>query len=242
MTMMKRCLINVKLTFKFVSFCYTRLVTKKAIDIERERMFLSAYLVPFMKFCVEVFFPRENETLSDMVKRLLRGIVFACVLVVLSQQLMLFWDLYKQKEQERLSAWSFHVEESCADYRGPSQLRRDECARNNIILNTWPLTRAVTHLVRSWNSCLYMPCGDLVRQIATHLEYKIAFILFSLGVASYVANFFACFKRKSIEYSDKLRYKKTQQEQLRFIEQQLATLHKPNTTTTATTSDCRIPI
>lgn len=190
-------------------------------------MFLSAYLVPFLKFSVELFFPRENETLGDMVKRLLRGIVFACLIVVLSQQLMFFWDLYKQKEQERLSAHSFHIEENCEFYRGPSQLRRDECARNNIILNTWPLTRALTHLVRSWNSCLYMPCGEAVRHIASHLEYKIAFILFSLGVASYIANFFTCFKRKSIEFGDKMRYKKTMQEQMRHFEQQMNALKLP---------------
>lgn len=190
-------------------------------------MFLSAYLVPFLKFCVEVFFPRENESMTEMIKRFLRGIVFACLLVVLSQQMMFFWDLYKQKEQERLSAQSFHIEENCDFYRGPSQLRRDECARNNIVLNTWPLTRALTQLVRSWNTCLYMPCGDLARNIASHLEYKIAFILFSLGLVSYIANFFTCFKRKSVEYGDKIRFKKTQQEQMRLLQEQLTSLKTP---------------
>lgn len=168
---------------------------------------LRAFVTPVVGVFYDIFIPQEKKSFGEIFRSFLHAIVFACFVVVLTQQVSSLGDLYAQKGEEYERAYSLYSAE--CPYSGASAARLRECSDLNIIINSWPMVRAVSQLVKGWNSCLYMPCNDLVTHIANGLPYKIAFALITLGVVSYVLNFFNCVKKKSKDYVDKYRLKET---------------------------------
>lgn len=164
---------------------------------------------PVVDTLYNFWLPQEKRSLSEQLRLFLHAILISCILVVVSQQLTLLTEVYPQKTEEYTRAKSLYIEEQCAFYKGSSQARLRECSELNIVINSWPLVRAVTHVVRGWNTCLYMPCNELVRNIADQLQYKIAFILIALALSSYLFNFFSCIKKKPKKWIDDYRWKQT---------------------------------
>jgi len=168
---------------------------------------LRAFVTPVIGVFYDVFIPQEKKSVSEICRSFLHAIVFACVVVVITQQVSLLGDIYAQKGEEYQRAYILYSAE--CPYNGASPARLKECSDLNIILNSWPAARAASQLVKGWNSCLYMPCNELVTHISNGLPYKIAFALITLGIASYMLNFFNCAKKKSKECLDKYRLKET---------------------------------
>lgn len=164
---------------------------------------------PLLTFLYELFVPQKEASLNQIVRRFLHGILFSFIIIVASQQLALFYDAYAQKTEDYNGAVRLYAEEECAFYKGSSQARIKECSELNIIINAWPVTRAISHVIRGWNSCGFSPCQELARNIADHIQYKIGFLLIALALASYIYNFIGCTKKKGKDMYDKYRLKQT---------------------------------
>lgn len=172
----------------------------------KKRM-LRAFVAPVVGVFYDILVPQQKKSASEICRSFLHGIVLTCLVVVITQQVSLLGDLYAQKGEEYQRASSLYRQE--CPYNGASPARLKECSDLNIILHSWPLMRAASLLVKGWNTCLYMPCEELVTNIANGLPYKIAFALITLGIASYLLTFFNCAKKKSKECLDKHRLKET---------------------------------
>lgn len=177
---------------------------------------ITAVVRPLLGIFYDLLIPQEKKSLHEIFRSFLHAILFGCIVVMLSQQISLLNDLYAEKGEEFTRATKLYVEEQCEFYRGSSQARIKECSELNIILNSWPIVRALSAVVKTWNTCLYMPCNELMRNVAEHLQYKIAFIVIALAIASYLFNFFSCTKKKSKEWIDKYRFKKTMEDMAAF--------------------------
>ena len=164
---------------------------------------------PLLGFFYELLVPQKGESFSQIFRRLLHGIFISCLLIIVSQQVVLFHDAYAQKTEELSRSINLYTEEQCVSYKGSSQARIKECSELNIIINSWPIIRAASHVVKSWHSCIIQPCNELARNIADHLQYKIGFLLIMLAIASYIYNIIGCTKKKSKDWYEKLRLKQT---------------------------------
>ncbi len=181
-------------------------------------------VAPIVKGVLGIFYdmliPQEKKSFNEILRSTLHCILFGCIMVVVSQQITLLNDLYAMKQEEYVRSGALYVEEQCASYKGSSQARIRECSDLSIIINSWPIARAISVLVRGWNTCLYMPCNELVRNIADQLQYKIAFIIIALAISSYLFNFFSCIKTKSSEFKEKYRIKQAYKDILSRQQQQ----------------------
>ena len=188
---------------------------------------LAAMARPLFGIVYDLIVPQEDKSFSQIFRRFLHAMLVGCILIVVSQQFSNLNDAYAHKTEEFERSTRLYEEEGCAYYKGSSQARIKECSELNIIINSWPLARAISHVVKGWNTCLYLPCQELVRNIADQLQYKIAFILIALALSSYLFNFFSCTKKKSKEFYDKYRLKQTMKDNLEAIE---SILQKKQTT------------
>jgi len=184
---------------------------------------MAAMARPLLGIFYDLFIPQEKKSFSEIFRSFLHAILVGCIVIIASQQLSNLNDAYAQKTEEFERSTRLYEEEQCAYYKGSSQARIKECSELNIIINSWPVARAVSHVVKGWNTCLYLPCNELVRNIADQLQYKIAFILIALALSSYLFNFFSCTKKKSKEFYDKYRLKQTMKDNLDVLE---SILHK----------------
>jgi len=179
---------------------------------------IGAIARPLLGIVYDLVIPQEKKSLGEIFRSFLHALLVGCLLIIVSQQVSNLNDAYAQKTEEYARALKLYDEEACAYYKGSSQARLKECSELNIIINSWPLSRAVSHVVKGWNTCLYMPCQELVRNIADQLQYKIAFILIALALSSYLFNFFSCTKKKSKEFYDKYRLKQTMKDNMEALE------------------------
>lgn len=170
---------------------------------------------PFLGILYDLLIPQKKKSFSEIFRSFLHAVLIGCIIVVVSQQFSLIYDVYGQKEREFIKAHDDYVDEECETYKGSSQVRIKKCSEDHIIINSWPIARAISYVTKSWNTCLYLPCNELARNIVDHLQYKIAFILLALAISSYMFNFFGCFKRKSREFYDDFRYRETMNERRR---------------------------
>lgn len=181
---------------------------------------MRAVVGPVMGVFCDLLVPQQKKSIGEIFRSFLHALLFTCIVVIVSQQVTLLGEIRAQKMEEYERAATLYSEE--CPYTRSSPARLKECSDLNIILNSWPMMRALSLLVKGWNSCLYMPCNEMVRHITNDLSYKIAFILIALGITSYVFNFFNCFKKKSKEWTDKYRYKETNKAALASINELLA--------------------
>ena len=153
-----------------------------------------------------------DKSYSAIFRRFLHAILLSLFAVMVSQQISLVYDVYGQKSEEYTRSNTLYIDEQCAFYKGSSQARIKECSELYIIIHSWPFVRAVSHVIKSWQSCVYCPCSDIVRNVADHLQYKIAFIVIALALFSYSYNLIGCTKKKTKEYVDKYKWKQTMAE------------------------------
>lgn len=175
----------------------------------------------------DLVFP-QGKKYSEIFRTLLHRLLFGFILVVVSQQISLVYDVYAVKSEEFTRANLLYVDEQCASYKGSSQARIKECSELNIIINSWPFVRAISYVVKGYNSCLYLPCGEIVRNIADQLQYKIAFILIALALFSYSFNLIGCTKKKGKDLVDKYRWRQTMAE-IQALQQKQEQYSKLNT-------------
>jgi hypothetical protein len=126
-------------------------------------------------------------------------------------------EIYHREDQLYKDALKFYQAERCATYDGTSRGLRQECSDRNIIIHTSTLSRTLIRVSSGWNSCLYMPCGDLLHAVSSQLQYKIAFLLVVLAFTSYAFNLFKCTKKKSSELFQRKRLACTEKEYIRRI-------------------------
>lgn len=153
-------------------------------------------LLTFLWQCVTAPF-RRDASWSDTIRAALHTFFLGCCFVVLVQQCSLATEMYQSAKQAHLDARRIYLEEDCARYSGASRARLAECSEMAVLINTWPLVRALTRLTQSWHSCLFMSCGDLIVAVSQQLQYKIVLVLLALALTSYVARLFQCTKKKS---------------------------------------------
>ncbi len=145
---------------------------------------------------------RRNKSLSDIMRDGLHIFLFVCVVVFVGQQVVFIYETWGQEKQAFILAETMFYTEDCATYNGPWQGRLDQCQKINITLNTLPFVSAVMKVVNSWNSCVYMPCSSIVYELINHWQYKILFILISLGLFSYFLSVLNFTKKKSKKIYD----------------------------------------
>lgn len=183
---------------------------------------------PLIQLVYDVLVPQQRKSISEIFRSLLHAILLTCIVVVVTQQVSLLSDLYGQKTEEYERAYKLYSEE--CPYHGSSPARLRECSELNIIINTLPILRAISHLVKGWNSCLYMPCSDLAYGIANNLFYKVLFFCVGLAMLSYAFSFFRWGNSKTKAWGDKYRYKET-----------IKAMEKRNAAMRAQNPDCAVP-
>lgn len=156
----------------------------------------------------------RDRSLGDTLRRALHFFFWACVVVLVVQQMVLLYETWGRKQQALIMAKLMYEEEECATYPGRSQPRIEQCQRDNITINTWPITLALMEVINSWNSCLYLSCPDLIMTVVANWQYKVLFIVLSLGALSYIISLLSFTKKKSKKWQ-------SPQEQALFFQQAL---------------------
>lgn len=198
-------------------------------------------ILSFLWNCIGA--PRnKNKNFTEVFSNACRTLLTTLIVIAISREAMNLYEMTLEQQQERIKATRLYYEEECATYRGSSQARINECHRNNMIMNTWPITLAIIRLVNTWESCLYLPCTDLARNVADHFIYKVAAILVAVALFSYVFKGFMFTKKKSKDVVDQWRLLNTikslskLQQELIPVEIQKNLAKTPLMTTTTTTS------
>ena len=158
---------------------------------------------PVMGMIYDLLVSQQKKSIGEIFRTFINAFFLACLIAMVTQQIMLFGELRAQKVEEYDRAFALYSEE--CPYTRSSPARLKECSDLKIIINSWPTTRAFSHLVKGWNTCLI----DLAKNVTNDLSYRIVFVLLALAITNYVFNFFKCFKKKSKEWTDKYRCKET---------------------------------
>lgn len=153
-------------------------------------------------FFWNLFLFKRGDSPTDHVRKVLHTLFLGWLLIVLSQQLALYYEIYNEKLAQYAHTQQMWHEEECATYSGRSVARQEECRQWAIILANSPCVTALSTLVGQWNSCLTMSCTELVLTISNNLQYKLLVILLSLAVASYLWKFLSCTRKKYRDFSD----------------------------------------
>lgn len=141
--------------------------------------------------------------------------------VVLTQQLTLINTTWGIKVVQYEKAALEYVQHQCGHMKTTNVQFIAECERLSVVMRVSPLVAAITSVINSWNSCLTMPCTQLLHTISNHYEYKFLFILVSIGFFYYVWKFFTATRNKAVDWQDMLRadltrkYKKQVMEELK---------------------------
>lgn len=182
----------------------------------------------WINFARELFFGQstlcENTKGSDLPLKKTKTKTFAavfmlavrmamawCFFVVVSQQCALInstWSTKLTQYEQAIKEYSLH---QCGLMKTTNIQFITECERLSVVMRISPLMAAVTSVINGWNSCLTMPCTQLVHTIANHFEYKLLFMLVSFGFLYYSFKFFTTTRDKTVDFQDMLRAEVTRQ-------------------------------
>lgn len=140
--------------------------------------------------------------------------------ILVSQQTTLVnlqWSIKTIQYEKACQEYAHH---KCVQMQTTNVQFITECERLSVVMRVSPFSAAITSVVNEWNTCITMPCTQLVRTIATHSEYKILFILVSIGVFYYAAKFFSFTREKAVDFQDMLRVRETRKYMKQMASQQ----------------------
>lgn len=154
---------------------------------------------------------RDGASWSETLRMALHTFFLGCCFVIVVQQLSLLVEAYHQTRQEHVDAVRLYVSEQCADYKGASRPRIQECSELAAVIAASPFVRALLRVTRGWNSCLYMSCGDLATAVGAHLQYKIVMLLLGLALVSQAARLLGWTRKRGQKYISARRLKDTRE-------------------------------
>jgi hypothetical protein len=144
------------------------------------------------------------------------------VVIIISQQVFLVNTTWNEKIQEReskLKQWNY----DCGDVSKPPMNSDiiEICNHLRIIVNSSPFIRALSKVVHGWNSCLTMPCSQLVQSILSQTELKILFVFIAIAIIHHIYRICSYTKKKTFKLRDFLQTQHTLKKQTQqFMHQQ----------------------
>lgn len=153
----------------------------------------------------ELWGGRDKLTSSSIFMLFVRMAMAWCFMVVLTQQFALVNATWSVKLMEHDRNIKEYTQLQCAFIQTTNVLLIGECDRLNAAMRVTPIIAATTAVINGWNTCLTMPCTQLMYTISSHYEYKLLFLLVSFGFAYYASKFFTTTRDKTIELQDMIR-------------------------------------
>lgn len=152
---------------------------------------------------------------------LMKVVVISLISVVFLHQLASLNETWSQKIQERdskLLRWKHDCGDPTKPPMDPDII--EICNQLKVVVDTSPFIRALSKVIYSWNSCVTMPCSDLLNKMSSNLEFKLLAICVAIVIIHYTYRFIGFTKTKSNKLKDYLQtkytmkqFKKMQQEQ-----------------------------
>lgn len=139
--------------------------------------------------------PRRGQSTSEVLQCALHSFFWACVLVLVASQATHALDTYHHARQEYSDALYVYSKEQCANYPGPMQPKLRECSRLNMLIQTWPMSRALIRVTQDWRLGLQ----QAVAALAENMYYKAVLLLFALALCSYAWKLMRCGKEKVVK-------------------------------------------
>ena len=139
--------------------------------------------------------PRRGQTTSEVLQCALHSFFWACVLVLVASQATHALDTYHHARQEYSDALYVYNKEQCQNYPGPMEAKMRECSRLNMLIQTWPLSRALIRVTQDWRAGLH----HALVAVAENMYYKVILLLFALALCSYAWKLARCGKEKAVK-------------------------------------------
>ena len=164
---------------------------------------------PLMAFLWNLL-PRRGQNTAEVLQYALHSFFWACVLMLVASQATHALDVYHHTRQEYSDAQYVYNKDQCATYTGPMQAKMRECSRLNMLLQTWPASRALIRVMHDWRLGLY----QAVVTVGENMYYKLVLLLFALALCSYAWKMARCGKDKAVKAWRLKRAQETDKEML----------------------------
>lgn len=149
-------------------------------------------------------------TLWNMFIVLMKVIVVSLLSVIILQQLADLSAQWAQKTQERdnkIQRWKHDCGDPIKPPIDPDII--EICNQLKIVINASPFTRALSKVISSWNSCITMPCSELLTRMSTHLELKLLAACVIIVILHYMYRVYGYTKTGGSKLKDYLQVKHT---------------------------------
>ncbi len=123
---------------------------------------------------------------GDAVIGLIKLVFWVFIFIIICQQLFHVHETWVHEKSKQDMADDMLNVEDCKKYQGSSEGLRDDCKKAELILKTWPITRAIRKVVHDWDTCLTMSCSTMFFKIINQWELKILLIFLTLGSVWYI--------------------------------------------------------
>jgi hypothetical protein len=153
---------------------------------------------------------KMRMTMWNMFIVLMKVVVISLVSVIILQQLVDLNTSWAQKIQERenkIQRWKHDCGDPIKPPIDPDII--EICNQLKIVINASPFTRALSKVIHSWNSCITMPCSEVLSRMATHLELKLLAACVIIVVLHYMYRFYGYTKVKGNKLKDYIQAKHT---------------------------------
>ncbi len=172
---------------------------------------------PLVTFLWNLLPQRQHRSAGETLQFALHSFLWACALLLLGTQLSHTLDTYQRAQQEYRDALRIYHVEACATYNGPMDAKAQACSALSIVIQAWPLSRALIQVTRDWRIGL----ASALVAVTEQLQYKVALALLALALCSYAWKLFRCGKEKSVKAWHKKRYEETEKEMMARMAQKM---------------------
>ena len=148
---------------------------------------------------------KNKRSIAGIFMMIVRMAMAWLLFVVVSQQVTLINSQWSVKTMQHEKARLEYAHHRCIDMQTTNVQFIAECERLSVVMRVTPFVAAVTSVVNDWNTCITMPCTQLIRTVANHYEYKFLFILVSIGLFYYAFKLFSGAREKAIDFQDMIR-------------------------------------
>jgi hypothetical protein len=192
---------------------------------------------------------KTKRIFKNWILRFMTTILWLSIMVVISQQLALLSTRWHEKTEDReikLRRWNHDCGGGGGDGNSNKAPPMDPdivaiCAQLKVIINTYPFIRAFHSVINEWNSCITMPCSQLVKEIGDNTGYKLLIVCIFIALTNYFYKFFGLAKVKTDKWKKNWQFDETvkrqqqlylqqqqqQQQQMQFIHQSHLPLQPP---------------
>ena len=155
----------------------------------------------------------RSRSLGDIFMVIVRMAMAWTFFVVVTQQCALINSRWSEKLVQHEQAVNDYKVHQCGYMKTTNIPFINECERLSIVMRISPLMAAITSVINGWNSCITMPCTQVVHMVLNHYEYKLLFSLISFGFLYYAYKFFNTGCDKTIVLQDMIRAELTRKYQ-----------------------------